>query len=94
MAAIHADISALSQASAGWFSDAPPDGGTPPFATPLVDPISAAAMTVVADWPAVHEALVAVRATNAAKLITANSGTATILSTTDISNAALIMNKD
>jgi hypothetical protein len=92
MTAIHVDTSELSQCSAGWFSNAPTEFSAPPIATPAADPISAAALAVLADWPAVHETLTGTRSTKAAELTGANSATAEILNATDGDNAALITN--
>jgi hypothetical protein len=91
MADIQLNDSALSQASAQWFIDAPTDHGVPPVPmTPSTDPISAGVMAAIADWPGVHEALAAARSAKVAHLLGANGGTSTTLTTTDIENAASI----
>lgn len=91
MTAIHADLSELSQTNTEWFSNAPTQFNAPPIATPAADdPISAAALVVVADWPGVHETLTGMRLTSAAELAAANGGTGAIISATEGDNVARI----
>jgi hypothetical protein len=91
MVDIQLENPALSQTSAQWLTDAPTDHGAPPVPTaPPLDPISAGVMAAIADWPAVHESLAAIRSGKAAELAGANGGTSTTLTTTDIQNAGSI----
>ena len=88
---IQLEDSALSQTSAGWFTDAPTEHGVPPVPTTApLDPISAGVLAATADWPAVHESLAAIRSGKAAELAGANAGTSTTLTTADIQNAGSI----
>lgn len=87
---IHADIPDLASTTAGWFSAAPTSPDIHPVCAPAADPLTVALSAAVASWPAVHEALTAVRSFGAADLSAANSGTGAILSSTDEANAAQI----
>lgn len=91
MTAIHADLSELSQANTGWFRNAPIQFSAPPIATPAAnDPVSAAALVVLADWPGVHETMTGMRSTNVAELASANGGTGAIIGATEADNVVRI----
>lgn len=58
-------------------------GRNPPRPGSRVDAVSAAVTTAVADWPAVHEALVADRASAAGDMAAANGDTIANITITD-----------
>lgn len=90
MDVIHTDAPQLETSSGGWFSTAPTQGGIHPIPTPGTDAVSAAVATAVADWPAVHEALVASRTTGASDMAAANGSTIATITTTDATNSTQI----
>ena len=91
MTVIHADLSRLSQTNIEWFSNAPTQFNAPPIATPAADdPISAAALVVLAHWPGVHETMTGMRSTNVAELASANGGTGAIIGATEGDNVVRI----
>lgn len=90
MAAIHTDVSELGSTTNGWFSAAPTQPTVHPICTPGTDPLSVTLSAAVANWPATHEALAAMRATDVNGVATANGGTAAIMTSSDETNAAQI----
>ena len=90
MAAIHTDVPNLGSTTGGWFSAAPTQPAVHPICVPGADPMSAALSAAVADWPAAHEALTTKRAAEVSGVVTANGGTAAIMTSSDETNAAQI----
>ena len=90
MDAIHIDVPNLASTTGGWFSAAPTQPAVHPICVPGADPMSAALSAAVADWPAAHEALTTKRATEVSAVVTANGGTASIMTSCDETNAAQI----
>lgn len=90
MTAIHTETADLSETTAGWVGNAPMQFGSSPIPTPAADPISAAAQAVLAEWPGGHETRTGARSTDATELVSANGGTAGILSAVEGANTAHI----
>lgn len=88
---IRLDEDGLASATAGWLAAAPIRPSVHPVCTPEVDPLGVAVSAAVAEWPAVHEALLAARAAKAVDLAADNGGTAAIISTADVTNAEQII---
>ncbi|GAB4976364.1 hypothetical protein ACOJVU_07615 [Mycobacterium sp. THU-M104] len=87
---IRLEAEELASATGGWLAAAPIQPSIHPICTPGTDPMSMAVSAVAADWPAVHEALTANRATQVGELAAANGGTEANLSAAEATNVEQI----
>lgn len=87
---IRLEAEELASATGGWLAQAPIQPSVHPICTPATDSMSVALSAAVADWPAVHEALTANRATQVGELSAANGGTEATLSTAEATNVEQI----
>lgn len=90
MTAIHTETVDLNETTAGWVGNAPMQVGSSPIPAPAADPISAAAQAVLAEWPGAHVTRTGARSADATELVSANGGTAGILSAGEGANTAHI----
>ncbi|MCP9276484.1 hypothetical protein [Mycolicibacterium arenosum] len=86
---IKIEAPAFGRTAAQWFAEAPTSPGAPPVSAVAVpNPLDESVLAVLAEWPAVHESLVADRLAKATAFTTANGGTTAILTAEDAANAA------
>lgn len=86
---IKIEAPSFGQTTAQWFADAPTSPGVPPVpSVASANPLDESVLAALAEWPAVHAAMVADRLDKATTFATANGGTAAILTARDAANAA------